>query len=286
MAQVGLAQDRTSFSFVVLGDLPYFAWEELRIEQLIDAWNRENFAFVLHVGDIKSGRDLCNGQLYVKRKALFDRSAHPFVLLPGDNDWTDCHRQSNGGFDPLERLAFFRSVFYRDQVSLGQHPMPLARQSPSRPENMRWEVDGIPFVTLNVTGSHNGYGITPAMDAEYIARNRDNLRWLEAAFAAAREADAPGLVIAIHGDPRFEARTGSRAREGFDEFVLALIRQAREFARPVLLIHGDTHRYRLDRPLPNAPNLVRLKTFGAPHVGWVKVTVDPASPELFAIAPQ
>lgn len=286
MAPVTLAQDRTSFSFAVLGDLPYFAWEELRIEKMIEGWNADALALVLHVGDIKSGRDLCNGQLYVRRKTLFDRSTHPFVLLPGDNDWTDCHRQSNGGFDPLERLAFFRSVFYADQFSLGQRPLPLTRQSPRRPENMRWEVSGIRFVTLNVTGSHNGYGITPAMDAEYAARNRDNLEWLESAFAAARLADAPGLVVAIHGDPHLEARKGSRAREGYDDFVLALTRQARRFARPVLLIHGDTHRYRFDRPVADAPNLARLETFGAPHVGWVKVTVDPASPELFAIAPQ
>jgi len=281
-----LAQDHSSFTFAVLGDLPYFAWELLRVEQMIETWNLADLAFVMHVGDIKSGKDLCANQVYVQRKALFERSAHPFVLLPGDNDWTDCHRQSNGGFDPLERLAYFRSMFYVDEQSLGQRKLALARQSPKLPENMRWDINGVPFVTIHVTGSHNGYGIAPAMDAEYAARNRDNLSWLEAAFEAARDTRAPGLVVAIHGNPRFEAARGSRAREGYDDFVHALVKQARAFAKPVLFIHGDTHRYRVDRPLADVPNLVRLETFGSPHVGWVRVTVDPGLAEVFAITPQ
>ena len=281
-----LAQDESSFTFAVVGDLPYFAWELLRVEQMIETWNPADLAFVIHIGDIKSGKDLCSSELYLQRKALFERSAHPFVLLPGDNDWTDCHRQSNGSFDPLERLAYFRSVFYNDEQSLGQRKLGLARQSPNLPENMRWDINGVPFVAIHVTGSHNGYGIAPAMDAEYTARNRDNLRWLEAAFEAARDMGAPGLVIAIHGNPRFEAARGSRARRGYDDFVRALVKRVREFAKPVLLIHGDTHRYRVDQPLADAPNLIRLETFGSPHVGWVRVTVDPALAEVFAIAPQ
>ncbi len=281
-----MARDDSSFTFAVLGDLPYFAWELLRVEQMIETWNHADLAFVVHVGDIKSGKDLCTSQLYLQRKALFERSVHPFVLLPGDNDWTDCHRRSNGGFDPLERLAYFRSVFYIDAQTMGQRKLGLARQSPKVPENMRWDIDGVPFVAIHVTGSHNGYGIAPAMDAEYAARNRDNLSWLQAAFAAARDMRAPGLVVAIHGNPRFEAARGSRAREGYDDFVRALVKQVREFTKPVLLIHGDTHRYRVDQPLADAPNLIRLETFGSPHVGWVKVTVDPALREVFAITPQ
>lgn len=54
---------------------------------------------------------------------------------------------------------------------------------------------------------------------------------------------------------------------------------------PVVVLHGDTHVFRRDRPLADpatgrpVPNVVRVETYGSPLVGWVEVTVDPAAPE-------
>jgi hypothetical protein len=276
--------------FAVLGDLPYFAWEELRLEQVLDRMNDEPVAFVLHVGDIKSGQDLCSDATYLKRKALFERSVHPFILLPGDNDWTDCHRPADGGFDPLERLAFLRRVFHSSGHSLGQQPMVVERQ-PAYPENMRWELGGAVFVTVHAVGSHNGLGRSREGDAEYAARNAANLEWLSAAFSRAQQANARGVVVAFHANPHFERSAGSRARYGHDDLVRALAEQAHAFARPVLVIHGDTHTYRHDRPLAISGaaavgNLIRLESFGSPTIGWVRVTLDASRPELFVIEPE
>jgi len=271
---IGAVQaQETALRFAAVGDVPYFAWEELRFEQMIEAWNREDLAFVLHVGDIKSGRDLCSGALYTQRRALFDRSAHPFILLPGDNEWTDCHRQYNGGFDPLERLALLRKVFYPDNRTLGVQPVELTRHSPEFPEIVRWEHQGVVFVGLNVAGGHNGLRVSPASDAEYERRNAVNLEWLASAFEHARRQQARAVVVAFHANPRFEARPGSPAREGYDHLVAALERKARAFGKPVAVIHGDTHQYRVDYPLPSAPNLVRMEVLGSPGVGWTRVTV-------------
>jgi len=281
---IGIAAQaqEASFSFVAVGDVPYFAWEELRFEQMIEAWNRENLAFVLHVGDIQSGRDLCSGALYTQRRTLFDRSIHPFILLPGDNEWTDCHRQTNGGFDPLERLALLRRVFYPDNATLGAQPVELRRHSAEFPENVRWERERIVFVGLNVAGSHNGLRVSPASDAEYEQRNAANLEWLAAAFEHARMQEVRGVVVAFHANPRFEAKPGSPAREGYDDLVAALEREAHAFGKPVAVIHGDTHQYRVDRPLPSAPNVVRMEVLGSPGVGWTRVTVSPEEPAVFA----
>jgi hypothetical protein len=273
--------DHAAFSFATVGDLPYFAWEELRLEKLVETWNRESLAFVLHVGDIKSGQDLCSGALYARRRALFDRSVHPFILLPGDNDWTDCHRQSNGGFDPLERLALLRTVFYPNDSTLGVQPATLQRHSLAFPEIVRWERSDVVFVGLNVAGSHNGRRVSAASDAEYARRNAANLEWLGSAFEHARAQDARAVVVAFHADPRFESSAGSRAREGYDDVVTALERGAHAFRKPVLVIHGDTHRYRVDHPLPGTPNLVRMEVLGSPGVGWTRVSVDPDRPEVF-----
>ena len=69
--------------------------------------------------DIKGGREPCSDALFARRRALLARSAHPLVLLPGDNEWTDCHRPSAGAFDPLERLAALRRRFFAPGRSLG-----------------------------------------------------------------------------------------------------------------------------------------------------------------------
>jgi hypothetical protein len=268
--------------FAAVGDVPYFAWEELRFEQMIEAWNREDLAFVLHVGDIKSGRDPCSDALYTQRRSLFDRSTHPFILLPGDNEWTDCHRQSNGGFDPLERLALLRRVFYPDNATLGGQPVELRRHSAEFPENVRWEQENIVFVGLNVAGSHNGLRASPASDAEYERRNAANLEWLASAFEHARLRQARAVMVAFHANPRFEAQPGSAAREGYDDLVAALEHEARAFGNPVAVIHGDTHQYRVDHPLLSAPNVVRMEVLGSPGVGWTRVTVPREGPAVFA----
>jgi hypothetical protein len=50
----------------------------------------------------------------------------------------------------------------------------------------------------------------------------------------------------------------------------------------VLLIHGDTHRFRWDRP---RPWLRRLESFGSPGVDWVHVSVHPGAAEFFSVEP-
>ena len=35
----------------------------------------------------------------------FNNFEAPFIYTPGDNEWTDCHRENNGSFDPIERLT-------------------------------------------------------------------------------------------------------------------------------------------------------------------------------------
>jgi hypothetical protein len=66
---------------------------------------------------------------------------------------------------------------------------------------------------------------------------------------------------------------------------------ARRLGKPVLFIHGDTHLYRADAPFLDASgqplaNPRRLETYGSPFVGWVKVSVDPARPEIFGFEPR
>ena len=66
--------------------------------------NAQPLAFVVHVGDIGASALACSDDWLLERKAQFARIRHPFVLVPGDNEWSDCK-------DPLERLARWRELF-------------------------------------------------------------------------------------------------------------------------------------------------------------------------------
>jgi len=282
-----------AFSFGVLGDMPYFAHERAWVEDIVVEMSVQPLAFAIHVGDIKGGSTPCTDAEYEWNRVLFERSRHPLVYLPGDNDWTDCHR---AGGDPFERLARLRAIFYPTDESLGQQRIALERQSADprfavHRENVRWVHGGVLFVTLNVTGSGNRAGRSEGASAEYRARNAANLDWLARSFALARERALRAVVVAIHANPRFDLRTSDARRAGYNEFLARLEAETIAFARPVLLLHGDTHHYRVDKPMTDTrtrtpvPNFTRAETFGTPVLGWMKVTYDPSAPEAFRVEP-
>ncbi len=71
--------------------------------------------------------------------------------------------------------------------------------------------------------------------------------------------------------------------------LAALVRQSASFSGQVVLVHGDTHFFKIDKPLVDqahlVPNITRAQTFGSPNVHWIKVTVDPKSRNLFVFEP-
>src|SRR5918993_1319913 len=89
-----------AFAFAIMGDTPYSDAEEAQFAAMMARIDAEPLAFAVHVGDFKGGGS-CSDALYARRRAQLDASAHPLVLTPGDNDWTDCRGVRE---DPLERL--------------------------------------------------------------------------------------------------------------------------------------------------------------------------------------
>ena len=77
--------------------------------------------------------------------------------------------------------------------------------------------------------------------------------------------------------------------DGYDAFLAALIAETRGYAGQVVLVHGDTHFFKIDKPLINQalmiPNFTRVETFGSPNVHWVQVDVDPSSRSVFSFRP-
>lgn len=252
-------------SFALLGDVPYSRAQVNLLDGLIDAMNAEPLAFVVHVGDITSGSGLCSDEWLEARARQFARIRHPFVLLPGDNEWADCRRT---GFDPLERLSKWRSLFCRDDPRLAlERQSTLDARFPEYCEHVRWEARGMLLVGLNVPGGNNNLGRAPETDAEHARRMRAALAWLEAsaARAAARSAS---LVVLLHANPRFEAKSDPDAPDGYAPLRAAL--RALASRRPLVVAHGDTHRYRDDEPLPHVR---RIEVDGSPFMSWLRATL-------------
>lgn len=96
------------------GDLPYSPLQEtVGVPNLIADMNAQRLAFTVHDGDLKQGcNSPCDAALYARSLAYFNSLEAPAMFTPGDNDWTDCDRPSNGGSWSLERLDYERQVFF------------------------------------------------------------------------------------------------------------------------------------------------------------------------------
>jgi hypothetical protein len=288
-------EEEESFQFALIGDLGYNPAENSELYRLMDELNATpGLAFVVHNGDLwNAPLGGCTDENYDERLEMFQGSVHPFIFTPGDNDWTDCHRETFGGYNPLERLSKLRAMFFADEMSLGQRRLPLIRQSrnPSYAlyrENAMWDMGGVTFLTVHIIGSNNNLLDPPdGNEDEYRARNEANLAWIRAGFSHARTTGSRGIMIIQQADPLFELP--AERRTGMLDSLQLLEDETIAFGGPVVLVHGDTHRLRIDKPLRNRENdalienFTRVMTFGTPDVHWLMVTVDPSDPSLFTV---
>lgn len=286
------------FDFALIGDMPYQEEDVRKFEHLTDALNKDRrIKWVMHTGDIKTGSTPCSDEYFKNRFDLYQKIDKPFVFIPGDNEWTDCHRKGAGEYDPLERLAALRKLFYANpEQSLGGKSIALETQSSQTayqqfPEHQRWQYKGVWFVTCHIVGSGNGMapfeGRTERHDREVEARTNAAIAWMKETFQKAK--DDPAIFIMIHANPRLEQAYDEEATGGFYPFLKALEEEVIKFGKPVLFAHGDSHYFRYDKPLVNREtrrrleNFTRIENFGASDVHWVRVSVNVKDPNVFQI---
>lgn len=319
-------QGEARHSFGVIGDTPYTKVQEREYQNVLKALNTAELAFVVHVGDVQFDARPYNQNPAIASmpcveesyKAIYDSFQsvrHPLILTPGDNDWTDCWPLKAKKVDPLELLAGIRSRFYPEGRSLGQRTMAVTNQSADPAfakfrENLRWEMGGVTFVTVHIVGSNDNFGRTAEMDAEHLERKAANIAWPKRSFALAKSAGSRGMVILTQANPGFEnfwplpAKTRyfipfiprgqalPSPKSAFGDYIASLAAELEDFDKPVLFVHGDTHLFRIDKPLYSAKsgnlfeNFTRVETFGWPDSHWVRIEIDPADPQLFIVVPQ
>jgi hypothetical protein len=272
----------STFAFGAFGDQGYTAAQRAAFPGLVARMNAANLAFSVHDGDIGADPEDCNDAYLRRTRDTFDTFTAPLVYTPGDNEWIDCRDE---GFDPYARLASLRRLFFATNRSRGRRTLTVEQQLPGYPENARWAYGGVTFATVHVVGSNDGSGADSKANTEFAARRAADVTWLNQAFDAARAAASRGIVIVWQADPFF-----GRDIPAFQSILRTLRQRTIAFAKPVLLIHGDSHYCYVDKPLVDdkgrpVQNLTRLETYGPNDLNWTPVTVAPAAPKDFQIPP-
>ncbi len=307
------------FTLALWGDMPYSDADAAKLPRLIEDINKARVNFSVFDGDLKSGSSRCDNAVYTAAIDRLNSLKSPTVYVPGDNEWTDCHRVNNGGYNNLERLDYVRRTMANSPKSFGQRKMPLERQGALGKlysENVRWQYGKVMFLGLNVPGSNNNKVNSPtectnksartqadcaADNAEYVARDAANITFLRATFAKAKASKAKGVMVVIQADPAFDvpetetideraiAGAPGGTGDGFTAFLKALAEETGKFDGQVVMVHGDVHFFKVDKPLFKQSDLLknftRVQTFGSPNVHWVKVTIDPDSRNVFKFEP-
>ncbi len=312
--------DRATYAIGLWGDLPYSTLQAtVGVPNLIADMNSQSLAFTAHDGDLKSGSSECTDAVYTQALGYFNALVAPAVFIPGDNDWVDCDRTA--GYSSLAQLDKERKLFFSKPFTLGQYRLRQEVQTTplclgvggSVPcvENRRWTFGGVTFATLNIQGSCNNLCDTAPDPAEYAARNRADIVWMQETFAEARARRSSAVMLISQADPGFDLNDGTLGPtrdprtlaetdgqpDGFQEFLLALRTEVIAFAKPVNYVHGDSHYFRIDKPFLNTAgqrleNFTRVETFGDHQengnndVHWLKVFVNARSREVFSYQEQ
>ncbi|WP_169543392.1 hypothetical protein [Sneathiella aquimaris] len=287
------ADSDASFQFYAISDFPYSADQEILLtEEITPAIRRARSPFVVHMGDLKSGGASCNTELLQKRAAQIHKLHDTAVFYtPGDNEWTDCDRDKlTNPASELEKLEEIRTLFFHNRPPFPNHLSVM--QQPLYPENKIWHYNRTMFATLHMVGTNNGRAQILLDNVNFAlsqvkARDVANRFWLETVFTQANSQNADAIVIAFQADISKARHSGKCTDEepiacdghaGFKEQVRSL---AADYAKPVLLLHGDTSDYCMDKEFGGnrAPKLWRFNSAGDFKIlDGVKITVQPDNP--------
>lgn len=173
------------------------------------------------------------------------------------------------GGDPVANLDLVRSIFFAAPGKTLGGSMAVHTQAqeydPAHPtdssyvENVWFEKSGVLFVTVNIPGGSNNatdrwYGVpamSPAQQTLVANFTGAASRWLDTAFAKATANGDKAVVIMEQADMwDLDGLTmGDQHLTQYKQYIDKIAALTTTFAKPVLLINGDSHIYRSDNPL-------------------------------------
>jgi hypothetical protein len=303
--------DTVTFAFI--GDVPYTAAQTPLMPALTASINADpQVAFVAHSGDFKGGSDSCSDAAFQSTFAQFQTLSDPFWYTPGDNDWTDCHRNSNGNFNPADRLAKVRSLYFsKPGRTTGGQTMKVKSQAESKVkadrvlvENTQFNKECVTFGAIHSVSSNQGYldpnyastagsgssGYaveTPAQKAaryaEVDARIAADVRWIDDIFKSAEKNNSSAVFLMMQAEPSLGPIDNDKVY-GTEFVAIHNEIYAMADAHPsmqIVIAHGDQHNHLWEPTYGGTahPNIARLENWGSNTGGvlavtkWQKVTV-------------
>jgi hypothetical protein len=285
-------------TFAVWGDFPNGGKEPRELPQLVGQLNADpDIELVFHLGDIKGGGAPCTTDYYREIKAVFDQFQDPLVYTFGDNEWTDCSYQQNGGYNPLKRLAALRTTFIPEAGQTIGRAMPVTSQADiGFPENVATVQANVSFAVFHAVGPDNGltpwsrhHKPTAAQRAEVAKRDAAAEANIEHAFAVARQQALATVVLMTHAN-MFPTTPDTMTADPYESIVATIARETATFAGRVYLFNGDSYKSVADRPLsaeskwptfygaPPVENLTR-GTFDSSNdeASYLKVLIRPTA---------
>ena len=240
-------------AFYAMGDVPYSPEEDDVLPGQLENIPKDA-EFVVHVGDIKTGKMPCDEAVYRKVFAMLAQSTAPVFIIPGDNEWNDCS-------DPAQAWEYWQRYFNRFDRRWS-HQLPVFRQL-EREENFSFVTGDVLFIGLNLVGGrvHD--------DDEWRTRHKQNLEWTRRNLEVFGD-EVTSLVLFGHAKPN----------ENHDDFFDGFVEDAQAFGKPILYLHGDGHRWIHDRPFA-AENILRVQVDQGGIASPLKVAVTDDAQEPF-----
>ena len=274
----------SELQFALIGDNPYGEDNLHKYENLIEDINSSNVSWVVHLGDLKNGISNCSDEKFLSLYELNSKFRVPFVLTPGDNDWFDCRRESAGNWGRMNRLNKLREIFFREEHPLGAETQSETSLYSEFVENALWVAGDVLFSTVHLVGVSGREG---GLDLHGYVQDAA-IDWLQTIFQRAREQNVKAVFIATQADffpysvepdwLNLECPDCNFVRKHYEPFYEALKNELSAYDNQVLLAVGDTHIFRVDKPLYDKNQLVinftRVEVFGSEQVHWVRVSLS------------
>tara|TARA_B100000212_G_scaffold339588_1_gene318339 strand:+ start:572 stop:1642 length:1071 start_codon:yes stop_codon:yes gene_type:complete len=258
-----------SVKFISFGDN-----ESENINFLLDSINaRKDTSLVIHLGDMLYSRSQCVDTYSRVQYELMNSLNAPVLFTPGDNDWLDCPSK-------ISRLDSIRETFFSKNLTLGRNPSIIENQRlKGYPENARLIKRNVAFITANVAGSNNNFDpFSKKNTLEYLKRDAANIDWITNSFDKYKDAGA--FVVAIHAN-MFK---GENIPFLYEKFAYTLFNLSNKYKKPVLLLHGDIHRFKAYQPMKSKyPFLHVIQNFGYPDIKAIEIEINPSKKIPFNI---
>lgn len=203
-------------------------------------------AFLLHLGDYRSGGPPCTIQEFEKAATILRKSPVPVFPLLGDNDSVDCPNYPEG-------LQFWKDTFDNDFAFVHWDNSLVVTKHPSRSNFVIRLGDSLIF-GLTILGGTTPDVVDNGLEGQFDWVREEILNLMEELQI---DNKVGRVVIACHAKP------GSASAAFFEPLSL-FIENELENGIPILLLHGHTHVWYYEPRLYNQPSFLRINIAGKP----------------------